>query len=198
MQIFRPYKIYSLMFVFILAINIMLVYEGVFQGRVELSDEGGFIENTTAFAFLFAAILLTFQSLSKLGLELRLNQIFAVTCLVLFLREVDVEDFNIPYILKFLSSGVGRNVLFILAYVFLVLSILIKEREGLLRKVVICFKSPVSQTVLIGCACILVGSVFELSDNEFAEEIMEMNGSLLVLLASIVYLKNPIYSECQS
>jgi hypothetical protein len=184
------------MFIFISAINMMVVYEGVFQGKVELSDEGGFIENTTAFGFLFAGVLLTFQSLSKVGIELRLNQIFAVTCVVLFLREVDVEDLNVPDMLKFFGSGLGRNVLFVLAYAFIVVSILIKEREGLLRKIVISFKSPVSKIVLIGCACLLVGSLFERNHNVLAEEIMEMNGSLLILLASITYLKNPIYSEC--
>ena len=197
-EIYINYKMYGLMFIFISAINMMIVYEGVFHGRVGLSDEGGFIESATAFGFLFAGVLLIFQSLSKVGMELRLSQIFAVTCVALFLREVDVEDLNVPYMLKFLGSGLGRDVLFILTYGFIVVSILIRDREGLLRKVVMSFKSPVSKIVLTGCACLLVGSLFEQSHNELAEEIMEMNGSLLILLAAILHLRNPIYNERQS
>lgn len=181
------------MFVMMATINIMVIYEKITNHAIQLSVEGGMIENITAFGFLFPGILLLFRSLSKQNLELRLTQFFSVTCVVLFLREVDTEDLAVPYMIKLLSSGLGRNALFIIIYTIIIILTIKEEKHQLFGKLLLCCKSKIAQLVFLGCCFMLIGNQFENSGNMFVEELLEMNGSLLILLASVVHLDYPIY-----
>ncbi len=181
-----------MMFCILIGLNTLISYE-TFLAKKVLFEEGGFIESIGAFAFLFSGILLLFLSFYEVRLERRLTLFFAVTCIILFLREVDVEDLNAPYLVKFLGAGEGRDALFVSIYLILTALILWKDRPGLLGKARRCFKSQVAIFVLIGCVALLVGSVFEKCHQVFAEELMEMNGALFILFASLLHIKHPIY-----
>lgn len=190
----KNFKLYALMLITTAIINALFFYDAFFMNNTELSAEGGVIESITAFSFLFAGVLLMFQTLSKQGFEQRLTQFFSVTTLLLFLREVDVEDYNLPSLIKCVGSGDGRDMLFVTLYLVLIGLILKSYRIGLVKKVAISFRSHVALTVLAGCVLLIIGGVFENFHNEFIEEIMEMNGGLLIMLASILHLQTPIYS----
>lgn len=175
-------------------INCLIAYEVVHKNHIDFLKEGAFVENVTAFALLFSAILLLFQSFRKKGIELCLNQFFATTCLLLFLRELDVEDLNVPDLLVLLGSGTGRDVLFVGLYLLIIGLIFLKERSQLSAEFVgSCVKSPVTVAVLSGCACFLAGMIFEGKDMVFGEEMMEMNGAFLVMLGALLSLNHPIY-----
>lgn len=191
----KHYKTTIMMLGMMVMINILAFYEVCFEGNVGLYDEGGFIESVSAMAFLFSGVLLFFLSLDKLGFERRLTQFFSTTCVVLYLREVDVEKLNIPDFIKFIGADTGRDVLFSLLFVYIIAMVLLRHRVGLINKVKSCFRSSVSITVLIGSACLLSGAVFEECDLVFYEEVMEMNGALFILLASVFHVKEPIYRE---
>lgn len=184
-----------MMLAIMIMINVLAWYEVCVVGNVGLYDEGGFIESVSAMAFLFSGVLLCFLSLDRLGFERRLTQFFSTTCVVLYLREVDVEKLNVPEFLKFIGADTGRDVLFSGLFLYIIVMVLLRDREGLWDKVRGCFKSVVSRTVLIGSACLLSGAIFEELDFVFYEEVMEMNGALLILLAAFLHIKAPISNE---
>lgn len=194
----KHYKTYFVMLGIMIMINALALYEVCSLGNSGLYDEGGFIENVSASAFLFAGVLLLFLSLEKTGLERRLTQFFTVTCVVIFLREVDVEKLNVPAVLKFLGADTGRDILFVVLFLYIIIATILRHREGLVSKVKSCFASPVSITVLIGSAAVVLGAICEEMDYVFLEELLEMDGALLILLAAIVHIKEPIYKELQS
>lgn len=194
----KHYKTYIIMLGIMAIINIPTLYERFHNNNVSLSDEGGFIENITAFVFLFSGLFLMFQILNKIGLERKTTQIFAITCIAFFFREVDVEDYNVPSFIHLIGQGVGRNILFISLYAIIIIPTIFKYWGGLLKKIVQCLKSDVSIIVLIACAVILLGGVFEKNNNPFFEELLEMNGAFLIMLASIIHLKVPIYSNSKN
>ena len=55
--------------IIILLMNVPVLWEIWGAGNHELYEEGEFIENTTAFSFMFFGILLLFLSLGNRGLE---------------------------------------------------------------------------------------------------------------------------------
>ena len=46
---------------------------------------------------------------------------------------------------------------------------------------------------MVGCGCILVGDVFQQFKSMMGEEIMEMNGGFMILLAAILHIRTPIW-----
>ncbi|MDE0825536.1 MAG: hypothetical protein OSA48_01870 [Akkermansiaceae bacterium] len=184
---------YLLMGIIILLMNVLVLWEIWGAGNHELYEEGEFIENTTAFSFMFSGILLLFLSLGNSGLERILTLIFSATCLMFFLREVDVEDFSIPHGLQLVASGMGRNVVFSLVYLLLGWGVLANLRKRVDFKIGPLFRSEVAIVVMVGCGCILVGDFFQHLDSVMGEEILEMNGGLLILLAAILHVRTPIW-----
>lgn len=178
----------------LITLNILILHS-TYSAGIMLSDEGGFIETISAFAFMFSAILLFFRALHKEGFELRLTLLFGVTCLLLFLREVDLDELQVPYLIQFFGAESGRDYLFSMAYIGIIGMILWKDRPDFKRKVSTCLRSPVSVAVLIGCVTLVIGSFFEKRHLVLAEELLEMNGSLFILLASLIHLVRPIYSN---
>jgi hypothetical protein len=185
------------MFCITLCLNSVIIHEVVFRGGV-LSEENGFLENISAFSFLFAGVLLSFRIIYTEGFERRLTMIFAITCFLCFVREVDIEDHNFPYLIKLLGHGLGRNLLFASGYIFILSYIFYKDRFNFVGKSRSCFKSPVSKLVLLGVVGIVIGAICEKSHAEFAEELSEMNGSLMILLAAIINISQPIYISNKS
>jgi hypothetical protein len=175
-----------------LCLNSIIIHEVFFRGGV-LSEENGFLENISAFSFLFAGVLLTFRIIYTNEFERRLTTTFAITCFLCFVREVDIEDHNVPYLIKSIGHGLGRNLLFSLGYIFILGSIIYKDRFGFVGKARSCLKSPVSKVVILGVVGIILGAICENYHAEFAEELSEMNGSLMILFASIINITHSIY-----
>lgn len=178
--------------------NFLIIFHVTYKNHVSLLEEGGIVENITAFSVLFSGTLLFFDSLNKCGIERRITQIFSTTCLVIFLREVDVEDLDLPHLLIFAGSGIGRNIIFCSIYFILLSIISLKFRSIISVKFFTSIiKSPISIMVLAGCALFMMGAIFEEFHNELGEEIMEMNGGMLIMLAALIHLKLPIYTSAK-
>lgn len=163
------------------------------MGNLEIYEEGEFIENTTAFAFMFSGVLLLFLSLNRSGLEGLLTLTFSVTCLMFFVREVDIEDLNVPYTLQLVGSGRGRDILFLLLYLLIGCGVFVFKKRHVDFKFRALFRSEVAIVVIVGCVCLLMGDVLQHFDVMMAEEILEMDGALLILLAAIIHIRTPIW-----
>lgn len=179
--------------VILVVLNVLVFWDILGAGNHDLYEEGEFIENATAFCFMMSGVLLLFLSLNKDGLEKMLTLFFAATCVMFFLREVDVEDFNVPAGLQLVSSGTGRNVAFSLVYVLIFAGLFVNWRKLKDFKVLSLLRSEVSISVMIACGLILLGDVLQHMDSMMGEEILEMNGGFFILLAAILHIRTPIW-----
>ncbi len=190
---FLPLKTISLSIIFIIGLNCVILLEHFGNGLI-LFNEGGFIETVTAQAFIFSGILLLSRLLQKNGIERDLTALFGVTCLLFFVREVDMEKLDVPAIFQFLGADLGRDCLFGLGYAILLVRLYLQTKGTLVSTMKTCLRSVVSITVIIGCVLLLIGALCEKSDFVFAEELFEMNGALLIALGAIIHINTPIFS----
>ena len=170
----------------------LTLHEVYFCHNAAICQEGEFVEGISAFSYLFAAILTFFRSFHRSGLEQKLTWIFSITSLLFFVRELDLEDLNIPSVLITMGTGTGRDLLFVTLYVVIISSMLWSEsnRHALNFKGVL--QSEVVLVAVIGCVLLTLGSFFEHLHSDSIEEILEMNGSLLILLAAILHERIPM------
>jgi len=189
-----PLKMILLSAIFILALNCIILLEHFRNGLI-LFNEGGFIETITAQAFIFSGILLLSRLHQKNSIERDLTALFGTTCLLFFVREVDMEKLDVPAIFQFLGADLGRDSLFALIYVIIFIRLILKTRRTLSTTIKTCLKSLVAIIVMPGCVLLIIGSTCENFNFVFAEELLEMNGSLLIALAAVVHLNIPIYSS---
>lgn len=188
----KVYRSSILLFLLLLFLNSVIIYESYYHDGV-FSEENGLLENITAFAFVFSGVLLLFQSVNIDGFERRLTLFFSLTCFLCFVRELDLEDFNIPSLFQSLAHGGGRDLFFSLSYFCILVSIFLKDRVGFGAKLLACLASPVTKTVMLGSFMGVAGMICEEFHLQFVEELMEMNGSMVILLAAIIHLSYPIY-----
>ena len=178
---------------FIVLLSSISIYDFYLLGNSSIVEEGAFIESISAFAFLAAGVTLLFQNFKKRGLE-RVNTLFfATTCFLFFIREVELEDIHAPALILFLSDGAGRSLLFTLAYVPLILLAVVRYKVVNVKALRGYLKSPVTKLVLISCVGILAGSVLEELHLQLYEELAEMNASLVLLMAAMIYRDETMY-----
>jgi len=122
---------------------------------------------------------------------------FAFLCLNFILREVDIEDLNIPNPLKLIGSGIGRNVIFAAGYIamFSCAMFNITHYKNTLK----CFLVSRGGALIITAGILLYISYFIENANlmrhqVFLEEVSELSGYVLILLAAFTYSKNIIKS----
>ncbi len=182
-----------LMLGIMIVLTSLVAIEYYFRGNTAIADESAFIENVSALAFLFAALSLLFHSTYTQKLE-RINTLFfATTCSLFFIRESKIEDMNAPFLIEFLSDGIGRSALYITSYLALIIIAITRYQAYKITTLLSYLKSPVTKIVIIGCLFLVAGALFEELHFEFIEEVAEMNGALLILLAAIIHHKEPIY-----
>ena len=160
-----------------------------FAGNVLMYDEDGPIELLQACLLAMASgvwLLTAFQ-------EKRTDRLVVLFCALLcygfFLRELDVEDFNLPDIVLFMGAGIGRN----LSLLFALLAMAIYAAlTGLPRhvKTAIGFSRSREGLLLVaGGVCMLLGDAFEktaaFEHFVFFEEIAELFGYTLILLSAL-------------
>ncbi len=177
--------------VFLIILNALTLYEFSI-GNDAISEEGEFVEAVSAFSYLFAAILVFFRSLQLKGLERKLACFFVLTSLLFFIRELDLELLNIPGILIKLGTGMGRNVFFVVLYLFLIVTILVVPGNWAALHPREFFKSQVVRFAVVGGVFLVLGSIFERMHFVLIEEVLEMNGALFILFAAVLHDWIPI------
>jgi len=178
--------------ILMIILNALTLQEIYLSKNFEIYAEGQFVESISAFCYLFAAILTFFRSFHRKGLEQKLTWLFSLTSLLFFVRELDLEDHNIPNVLISMGTGAGRDVLFVTLYLVLIGSVLLLPGCRQALNLATFFKSEVIAVLTVGVWLLGFGSLFERFDQMATEEVLEMNGALLFLLAAILHERVPM------
>jgi magnesium-transporting ATPase (P-type) len=174
----------------VILINGWVLYQVIELGNSSIIDENDLVENLQVFCYSFSAVILLVNAFRVSKLTKWLNLFFGVTCLSFVLRELDVEDLNVPDLFILLGSGKGRNIMFIVAFTAL-FSVFFKHYRYALSGLKRLSKSPVVQICLLGCILLMLGVVGEENDMELLEEVSEMNGAKLIAISALVFVSKP-------
>jgi len=174
------------------ALNSLLFSLVRMGGHTHLYAENQVIENIQAGALAFAFVGLAATAPARTGFKKWLTLFFAATCLAMFLREVDVEDLQVANIIKLLGAGTGRNLIMGLSFLALFITFFMHYRH-LAGQLKYLLQSRVAILSILGGLFLVCGGVFEEPDRALFEELAEMNGALLILLAAGLCMKDPEY-----
>ena len=95
-------------------LNLTLVYFLIFYGNQGLYGENGLLENIQAILLALGTFL--FLAPPQYNAYSSLRYALALLCFSFLLRELDVEQMDIPVILQALGSGRGKRVLLLLLW----------------------------------------------------------------------------------
>ncbi|WP_075185831.1 hypothetical protein [Teredinibacter haidensis] len=171
-------------------LNFVLFANVYWNGNIALTDENGLIENLQIAFYLGSAVVILFAIFRLSYFKRWLSLFFYFTCLTLFLRELETRDFALPALVEYLISGKGKHYLIAVTYILLTVHYF-RHYRHLNSQIKNIFKSRIAKTVIIGCLFLVVGSLFEQAHMVLLEELLELDGSLLILMAACAYAWNP-------
>lgn len=185
--------IYAALLVFLATVS-WLAYSVFALGQTTIYAENSVIENIQVLTLVMSAavFLLGLKHPKREGKLLLLFLSFL--CLSFILREVDVEDFDLPSILIAIGSGMGRNL--ILAAGFISIGVYAAFNAAYYKKEVKAFfLSKAGLLILAAGVLLYIGDVFEnlktVQHHVFWEETIELSGYMAILLSSLMLLKDP-------
>jgi hypothetical protein len=155
-----------------------------YENQVHVYAENALIENIQACLIATAGILyLATAILEKRSCKL-IIMFCSLLCFTFLLRELDVENFDIPHALILIGSGVGRNVILSGAFIAILIYAVLKFSYYKVATVVF-VKSKPGWMLTTGGVFLLTGNFFEKNHCLFLEEMSELFGYILILLSSI-------------
>lgn len=173
-------------------INITIIEQVIGEGKSQLFEENGLIENIQAISFLSACLITFFVYFKQTEFKKWLAAFFSLTYLTFFLREIDAKDFHASQTVEFFVSGTGKDMLISLGFIIL-FGYFLKYYQHLFSQIKFILRSKVAIWTLAGCMLLVTGRGFEILDLVLFEELSELNGTLLILLAALIFAKDP---EC--
>lgn len=169
------------------AIAVLVVYFG-FDG-VYLADENSIVENSQALLNLITCALFL-MACRHCEASLRLLFLF-FACLgwAFFLREVDVEKFDLPELVILLGSGKGRNAMLVVFFLSILATASLRFKYYL--KLSISFLKTLPGKLILTCGALLICSdLAEKSDSlphhVIFEELLELVGFAVLTIAAVV------------
>ena len=161
------------------------VYAVFILNQTTIYQENGLLENVQVLTLSIACFTFLLTAAHRRRNNKLLFLFFALICLSCVLRELDVEDLNVPDFVIFIGSGIGRNV--ILTIGFIAIFIYAAFNFAYYKEVSRKFLFSKSCLLIIGAGILLcIGSLFEklgaVRHHVFYEEISELAGYLMVLL----------------
>ena len=166
--------------------------------QTSIYAENRLLENAQVFTLALAGFVFFRPIAYQKRTDKLLLLFFAFLCLSFILREVDVEDLNIPIILIYIGSGIGRNVLVVAGFISILFCAIynITHYKTVLRDFLLSIEGVL---IIIAGILLFVGEYFEdahsLSHNVFLEEATELLSYVLILLVAFTYSKNPKSKE---
>jgi hypothetical protein len=157
-------------------------------GDPALYAEDGFLESVQA--GLLASGALVF--LAPFALRKEQGKLVygfcSLLCYSFVVRELDVERLNVPEVVKFIGSGIGRNVSLALAFSAILIYAL--ANFSYYKKAGLQFlKSRPGILLMLGGVLLQIGDMFEknygLQYHVFYEEFSELTGYALILLSAL-------------
>lgn len=161
----------------------------VFNNNTHIYAENGLLE--TLQAGLLAITCISF--LVDASLEKRPKNLILLACSLLcysfLLRELDVEKFDVPDILKMIGSGYGRNTTIAVGF-FAIFTYAALSNYSYYKKAAISFiKSRPGLLLISGGILLLIADFFEgqrsIAYHVFIEELFELFAFVLIMLSSL-------------
>lgn len=155
-------------------------------GNVAVYDENGPLENLQAVLLAISCIVFLAPVVMQKESE-KLTLIFcSLLCYSFAVRELDVERFNVPEVVKFIGSGIGRNISLVVGFTILVMYAGFKF--SYYKKIGILFlRSRPGILLMAGGLLLVIGDVFEkrhFLHHAFFEELFELLGYVSILLSA--------------
>ena len=166
--------------------------------QTSIYAENRLLENAQVFILALAGLIFSLSFVYQKRTDKLLLLFFAFLCLSFILREVDVEDLNVPDILKFIGSGIGRNVLVVTGFVSILSCAIynITHYKTVLRNFIFSIDGVL---IIIAGALLFLGEYFEdahsLSHNVLLEEASELLSYVLILLVAFTYSRDRKYKK---
>lgn len=160
--------------------------------------ENGWLENIQVLLLLLSCIIILRSIVYQSRTDKLLLSLFFLTCLTFILREVDVEDFNIPYVLIFIGSGVGRNVMLTIGFLTISFCVIshAEHYKGILRRYLMSMECALVATAgVFLCLGVVIEKSLLISHNMFWEEMSELVGYGLILLAAFACSRNNLVRD---
>ena len=160
-----------------------------------LYKENGLIENMQVAALVIGCIVFFMPVVWPIGRDKLLHLFFSFLCYSFILRELDIERFDVPEIVKFIGSGVGRDVSYAIGFLSLMAYALwhfsyYKARFKDYARSASFFLFLASGVVLF------LGGSFEdfksVPHHVYIEEIVELAGFSLLVVSALFLYKQPI------
>jgi len=170
------------------ALALWAVHDVFIVGDATIYAEDGFLEILQAIllgigCLVFLAAVASRQEPGKL-----IFLFCSLLCYSFVVRELDVELLNVPQVVKFIGSGIGRNASLALAFgamlIYAVANFSYYKKAGLQF-----LKSKAGILLMLGGVLLQVGDLFEknyaLQHHVFFEEFSELSGYVLILLSAL-------------
>ena len=178
-------------------IYILVIFTGLFflfgyqvymHNQTSLYAENGILENIQALVLMISCIIFILPVIYQKREDKFILLFFSLLCFSFFLREVDVEDFNLPSILIFIGSGIGRNIMLTVGFLALFMNFY-KNRESYKKLIRVFSFSNEGLLILQSAVFLFIGRYFEtkilMPHHVFLEEIFELFGFLSLLFAAL-------------
>ncbi len=171
---------------FLLALDAILYYQAIILDKSYIYDEFQLIENLQALTLLIAFSIF---AATLFVAERAVVAAGALLWLTMFLREVDFEELHVTGVIAFLTVGKSKDAILAVVWLFLLgyLAKHFSRYKPLLRSLIF---SKMGLVVFVGGLSLLAGDFFEkirFPRHEFYEEILELDGYLLILFGSLFF-----------
>ena len=125
-----------------------------------IANEYSVLESAQVCLLLLSLIITIYTALDREREDKIISTVLSIALFGILLREIDIEDFNIPMWVIAIGSGSGRTLLLSLMLVPILLFMVVKHHEyyGLVKKY---FMSQVGLSLILSFCLLLIGSLFE-------------------------------------
>ena len=149
------------------------------------------------FLLLFSLIITIYIAFDRVRQDKIISIVLSIALFGILLREIDIEDFNIPMWVIAIGSGTGRTLLLsiMLAPVLLFMVVNHHKYYGLVKKY---FMSQVGLSLVLSFCLLLIGSMFEheyLLSRTLIEESFELIAYGLFFRAVFIMLQSEIKTD---
>lgn len=164
-------------------------YHQVFSlHQLDIYSESGLLENIQAFVLAIACLTFLWPVIFEKRSDKLILLFFSLLCYAFVLREVDVEDLDIPDFLKAVGHGAGRNIT-VAAALVLILTFFAFNFFYYVSKANAFLRSISGTLILMGMAFLFCGLFFEkstsISHHVYFEEIFELLGDIFLFLGAL-------------
>lgn len=193
-------KVFAVVILLFLCFFCWSLYTVFITENESIYKENGIVENTQVFILFITFLAFIIPSFYQNRNDKLIFIFFSLLILNFMLRELDVEEFNLPKILIIIGAGIGKKILLAIGFTSILLyaTFDIKHYLHLSNELL---RSKAGSLIFTAPVFLFLGGFFEdaqFQHHEYFEEISELTGYILLLLAASVFFNKPLGNKHQS